>query len=169
MSDSLTYTRAILQTTPARWRALVETLPAELLQRPPAPGEWSAAQCLQHLVDTEREVFAQRIRAIQAGDDFMPFEPALSADTPPPAELVAQFESLRSDNLKVLDSVQPGDMDKQANHPNLGPVTMDHLIYEWGGHDLMHLVQAEQALMQPFILGSGAWQPLFGSHFIGGD
>jgi hypothetical protein len=29
---------------------------------------------------------------------------------------------------------------------------------------LMHLVQAEQALMQPFINGCGAWQVYFTRH-----
>jgi len=28
-------------------------------------------------------------------------------------------------------------------------------------HDLMHTVQAERAMMQPFIAGSGPWRPYF--------
>jgi hypothetical protein len=32
------------------------------------------------------------------------------------------------------------------------------------GHDLMHTVQAERALMQPFIAGCGPWQPYCADH-----
>jgi hypothetical protein len=35
---------------------------------------------------------------------------------------------------------------------------------EWAGHDLMHLVQAERAVMQAFIPGSGPWRRYFSDH-----
>ena len=31
-------------------------------------------------------------------------------------------------------------------------------------HDLMHTVQAERALMQPFVAGSGKWRGYFADH-----
>ena len=67
MTDVLDSARRLLSTTAGRWESLVEIAPAELLQRPPAPGEWSAADCLDHLLLTERVVFGARLRAISKG------------------------------------------------------------------------------------------------------
>lgn len=64
MNDILTESRAILQTMPLRWQNLAESLPPSLLDLPPAEGEWSALDCLQHLVDTERWVFPVRVAGI---------------------------------------------------------------------------------------------------------
>ena len=49
--DILSWTHNVLKTTPDRWMDLTSDLPAGLLTRPPAPGEWSALECLQHLVE----------------------------------------------------------------------------------------------------------------------
>ena len=57
----------ILETTPARWQALCQTLPADLLSRKPAHAEWSALECLNHLLDTEKNIFPVRVRAFLAG------------------------------------------------------------------------------------------------------
>jgi DinB superfamily len=51
--------RSMLAATPGRWSALA-TVDAALLARRPAPGEWSATQCLQHVVDTEHTAWRAR-------------------------------------------------------------------------------------------------------------
>jgi hypothetical protein len=40
------------------------------------------------------------------------------------------------------------------------------LLNEWVGHDLMHTVQAERALMQPFVAQSGSWRSYFADHDV---
>src|SRR5215472_18490537 len=67
--------QAVLATTPERWQRLVSTLPVDLLTRPAAAGEWSALNCLQHLVDVERVLFPVRVRAFLAGQDLVDFDP----------------------------------------------------------------------------------------------
>lgn len=57
VQNILSWTHNVLKITPDRWMDLTSDLPAELLTRSPAPGEWSALQCLQHLVETERLIF----------------------------------------------------------------------------------------------------------------
>ncbi len=168
MSDILTDLRAVLVTTPQRWLSLSESFSDAMLRRRPAPGEWSALECLLHLIDLDQSVFPQRVKAILAGADFPAFFPdeegsQLSADTSP-LELAQQFAALRTSNLHLLDEIAPDDLQRSATHAELGTVTLSHLLHEWGGHDLMHLVQAEQALMQPFIDGCGAWQVYFTKH-----
>ena len=169
MGNILVWAYAVLETTPIRWTELVAKLPAELLTRAPAAGAWSAIDCLQHLVDTERWVFPARVEAILAGQDFPAFDPdsqgTKSDVTQTPAELAEEFAHLRTDGLVTLKRVMPADLERQARHQELGVVTLNELLHEWGGHDLMHTVQAERALMQPFIQGCGPWQSYFSEHF----
>ena len=43
-------------------------------------------------------------------------------------------------------------------------MTLEQLLQEWAGHDLNHTIQAEQALMQPFITRCGPWRKYFADH-----
>lgn len=165
MNDILAWVQAVLSTTPARWQNLAQALPPELLSQAPAPGEWSARECLQHLIDTER-VFQFRLAAFLAGRESFPaFDPdsqgsQLTAQTAP-AELVAEFDRLRAESLATLAGISADDLDRQARHQELGIVTLGEMAHEWAAHDLNHIVQAERALMQPFIRGCGPWQRYF--------
>jgi hypothetical protein len=168
MDNLLPAAHAILAGTSPRWNQLAHSVPADLLARPPAPGQWSACNCLQHLIDTERFVFPLRVRAFLAGRDFDAFDPdsqgTVSATGRSAAELAAEFAMLRADSLRLFDGLAPADLPRHAIHQELGPVTLGQLLHEWAGHDLMHTVQAERALMQPFIEGCGPWQPYFADH-----
>ena len=53
-ANTIPQARAVLSLTPARWLSLAETVPNDLLTRSPKAGEWSAAECLLHILDTER-------------------------------------------------------------------------------------------------------------------
>ena len=48
-------------------------------------------------------------------------------------------------------------------------MTLGELLHEWAAHDLNHTVQAERALMQPLIQGSGPWQLYFADHKLSPD
>ena len=39
------------------------------------PNEWSAMDCLCHLLDTERWIFPKRVQALLAGENFVGFDP----------------------------------------------------------------------------------------------
>jgi hypothetical protein len=73
---------------------------------------------------------------------------------------------MRAQSLDVLDGVQDPDLDRTARHPELGLVTLRELLNEWAAHDTMHIVQAERALMQAFIPGSGPWRRHFADHDV---
>jgi hypothetical protein len=168
MADLLTNLKAVLCSTPLRWNTLAQTFPEDLLRRQPQSGEWSALECLQHLIDVDRILFPVRIRAILAGEVFPPFDitkqgPVLAKDATPTA-LAAEFEALRANNLNFLESISEEDLNRPGTHPALGPVTLGQTISNWGGHDLMHLVQAEQAMMQAFIEGCGPWKSFYTAH-----
>jgi hypothetical protein len=167
MENILDWTRSVLTTTPIRWENMVHTLPAELLTRPPAAGEWSALECLQHILDTE-DVFTARLKYFLAGQDFPAFDPdeegTRLSSTPSPLEMAAHFTRMRKDSLASLAAITPDNLKRRARHAELGMVSLDEMVHEWAAHDLNHTVQAERAVMQPFILGSGPWQVYFQDH-----
>ncbi len=168
MADLMTDLKAVLRSTPLRWNTMAQTFPEDLLRRQPKTGEWSALECLQHLIDLDRILFPVRIKAIFAGEVFPHFDvtkqgPMIAQDATPSA-LAAEFEVVRAENLNFLQTITEEDFERPGIHPRLGPVTLAQVLYQWGGHDLMHLVQAEQALMQPFIEGCGAWRTFFTAH-----
>lgn len=167
MNTLLEHVQAVLSTTPERWQRLVSTLPIDLLTRPSVAGEWSALNCLQHLVDAEHQLFPVRLRAFLAGQDFTDFDPHQQhsdSDSQAPEQLAAAFAHYRQASLVLLKQVQDDDLGRTVQHPKLGTVTLAEMLHTWAAHDLMHTVQAERALMQPFMLGCGGWRPFFRDH-----
>ncbi len=124
MSDSLLLqVQGILSVTPARWQHLAETLPEGLLTRQPLPGEWSARECLQHLLDTERFVFPVRVRAILAGQDFPAFDPEKEGSDyskQTTLQLAEEFAKQRAGSLKLLEQVTAKDLACTGRHSELG-------------------------------------------------
>ena len=163
--DILIWSKSILVTTPARWLKLVEEVPLELLMMQPAPDEWSALQCLQHLVDVEQNRFPVRLKALMSRQPFPNHtSPNNGVTADPTVGLAAEFEMLRKQNLEEFDKVTESDLANQALHAGYGMVTMSDLLHNMAAHDLMHTVQAERAMMQPFIRGCGAWVVNYEDH-----
>ena len=64
----------------------------------------------------------------------------------------------------MLEKLSPADLERTARHGELGPVTLSEMVHNWAAHDLNHTVQAERAMMQPFIQGCGPWQKFYTDH-----
>ena len=118
----------------------------------PEPGEWSANECVGHLVEAERRGFAGRIRRILAA--HRPDLPADLEDWDPPAvaearrdhlrsgaELAAEFDALRADGVRLVRSLKAADMARVGIHPLVGPLRVDELLGEWVHHDRNHVRQ----------------------------
>ncbi|HVC79590.1 MAG TPA: DinB family protein [Chloroflexota bacterium] len=169
MNDPVDTVRAVLAATPARWITLTAALPADLLARQPIPGEWSPLQCLHHLLATET-LFRSRAFHLLAEEDFPAYDPdaaGATQDGGDPAAVAAAFAAARAESLTVLPPISEADLGRTARHAELGPVTLSQLLHEWAAHDLLHTVQAERALMQPFIRGCGPWRSYFLDHVAG--
>ena len=121
----------------------------------PASGEWSANECVGHLIEAERRGFAGRIRTILAGlgpagsfqspalETWDP--PAVAAarrdDKRPPADLAAEFTALRADSVDLVRSLRPEDLGLNGTHPEVGALRIDELLGEWVHHDRNHIRQ----------------------------
>jgi hypothetical protein len=170
MTDLIDQTIDILRFDAPRWQSLA-TLDRDLLQRQPSPGEWSALECLGHAVDCEEAVFAERVRAVLEGRPHLrSYEPdiegtPITADTDP-IELAARHAELRARSIELVASVTEADLDKTSQHPDLGIVSLRQLLNEFAAHDLMHIVQAERAVMQAFVPETGPWRFYFADHDV---
>jgi hypothetical protein len=118
----------------------------------PGPGEWSANECVGHLIEAERRGFAGRIRVILA---------AAASRTPPTleawdplavaearrdhlrsgAELAAEFDALRADGLALVRGLRPADLARAGSHPEVGLLRVGDLLGEWVHHDRNHVRQ----------------------------
>jgi len=170
MTTILPWTISVIATTPERWMRLAQDIPDELLRRPAATGEWSAVECLHHLLGSEK-VLNYRLEAFLSGQPSFPaYDPDAPQNRPDPgvspSELADEFARRRSASLKSLHGLTEMDLQRTAHHSQLGQVTLDQMIHEWAAHDLNHTVQAERALMQPFLPGCGPWIEFFVDHFV---
>ena len=160
---------AVLSLTPERWQRLIQGLPLELLTHPPAAEEWSALNCLQHLLVAERYLFPVRVSELRAGQSFSAFnprQPQEEINALSPEQLAGAFTDARQKSLILLRNITEGELERSTQHPTLGTVNLSQLLHTWAAHDLMHTVQAERALMQPFMLGCGSWRSFFQDHEV---
>jgi len=170
MDDILSNATAILATTPERWMRLAQTVPDKLFRRPATEGQWSALECLHHLVAVEKTFFFRLSVFMEGGSAFPGYDP----DKPEnkmepkvkPTTLAEEFGQRRAASLKLLGIMSKSALERKAHHTELGEVTMEQFLHEWAAHDLNHTIQAERALMQPLIHGSGPWIKYFVDHLI---
>jgi hypothetical protein len=135
----------------------------------PAPGEWSANECVGHLIEAERRGFAGRVEAILAAD-----RPDIAANLEawdPPAvaaarrdherrgaELVAEFLDLRSAGVVLVRSLTEADLARVGLHPHVGPLLVGEVIAEWVHHDRNHIRQLLEVTQSRVWLQMGTAQ-----------
>ena len=118
----------------------------------PARGEWSANECVGHLIEAERRGFGGRVLAILAAD--RPDIPAdLEAWDPPEVaaarrdderiglELVSEFVDLRASGVAIVRALTSADLGRVGLHPAVGPLRVGEVISEWVHHDRNHIRQ----------------------------
>ena len=117
----------------------------------PEPGEWSANECVGHLIEAERRGFSGRIRQILAAPSDRPATleswdpPTVAAarrdDLRPAGELASEFARLRADSVTLVRGLQVGDLSRFGIHPHVGALRVDELLGEWVHHDRNHIRQ----------------------------
>ena len=137
----------VIEETPGRLAALLETLGPQGVERSLAPGKWSVREILCHLADCEL-VFAFRLRQALAETDHViqPFDQEKWAATYAAFDAhaaLAVYGTVRDWNVKLMQSVAPEALSKRVTHPERGEMTFQTLIETMAGHDLNHQRQIE--------------------------
>jgi len=145
--------------------ALIRLLVADAgdaLRVAPAPGEWSALECIAHLVDGAL-VVAARSRWIVAEDepDIVGYDQDLWVSVlrqvdEDPGQLIAVFDALRRWDLALWERTTPEQRARVGVHRERGPESYELTFRLAAGHDRVHLAQAHRALEAARAAGAGA-------------
>jgi hypothetical protein len=142
----------VLRTSLDEVPRLIAAASAAQLRKSPAPGEWSPAQVLNHLADSDL-VSAVRVRMIVTQD-----QPALAGydqdawtdrfgglDTDP-RETVERWQALRRANVRMFESLSDAEWQRVGLHSERGEESARLIVQLMAGHDRVHLDQFRRGL-----------------------
>lgn len=166
MSFDLTEGIAVLERTPATFRALLAGLPAAWTSCQEGPDTFSPFDNLGHLIHGERTDWIPRAQIILAQASNRRFEPydrfaqARESAGKSLSDLLDEFAALRAANLATLRSwnLSEPQFALQGEHPALGPVTLRQLLATWVAHDLGHIAQTARVMAKQYREAVGPWR-----------
>jgi DinB superfamily len=170
VEQDLAETIAALGCTPGTLNALLGDLPEAWTHQNEGENTWSAFDVVGHLIHGERTDWMPRARMIlESGETktFVPFDRfAQSQESTGKSlgQLLDEFGRLRSENLAELRrlNLRPEDLERRGRHPDLGVVTLSHLLAAWAVHDLTHLHQISRILAHRYRSAVGPWSKFLG-------
>ena len=140
----------VLATTAGKIEEIIKQIPVEKMLLPEQPGKWSIVQVVQHLADSElvwgyrlRKVMAEE-RPIIAGYDQDGWAGRLQYADSNPFVAHSMFSMLRESNLRIINMMQPEDLERAGVHAERGDESIANMIRLYAGHDIAHLRQLER-------------------------
>jgi DinB family protein len=140
----------ILRQTPVTLERFLDTVPAEIVSRPEAPGKWSIRDVVQHLADSDL-VGGFRLRMVLAHDrppltgyDQDLWASRLRYRDVDVRDAFDQFAALRRANVRIWERLSPADLARVGVHSERGEESLEHIRRLYAGHDLLHLRQLER-------------------------
>ena len=166
MDFELTAGIAILERTPATFRAMLAGLAPAWTDATEGPDTWSPYIIIGHLIHAERTDWITRAEIILAQfperrftpyDRFAQFRESQGKSL---AELLDEFERLRAGNVAKLAGWKLTDaqLALEGEHPAFGPVTLRQLLATWVAHDLGHVAQAARVMAKQYREAVGPWR-----------
>lgn len=157
---------AVLERTPATFRALLGGLPDAWTTGTEGSATFSAYDNLGHLIHGDRTDWIPRARIIlvQGGDRrFEPYDRFAQARESAGKslnDLLDEFAALRESNLAVLRNWNLSDHQfaLEGQHPELGTVTLRQLLATWVAHDLGHIAQTTRVMAKQYRDAVGPWR-----------
>ena len=155
----------ILTRTPGMLDAMLRGLPDGWIAANEGDNTWSPFDVVGHLIHGERTDWMPRVNIILEQGESRVFDTfdrsaqfAASAGRTLDS-LLDEFETLRRDNLRELESLHltAADLDRRGRHPAFGVVTLRQLLATWVAHDLDHVVQISRVLGRQYSNEVGPW------------
>jgi len=133
---------------------LFDGIPEAALRRRPVPERWSPLEILCHLVDEERDDFRARIQstledpeAEWPGIDPAAWVTERAYNEKDPQVALTSFRMERAESLTWLAGLEAGVLESVYHHPKLGDLSVGDLLAGWAAHDLLHLRQLCNTLL----------------------
>ena len=166
MEFELTNALAVLERTPAAFRALLGGLPEAWTAPNEGPDTFSAFDNMGHLIHGERTDWIPRARIIleqgvnrrfEPYDRFAQYRESEGKSMP---QLLVEFAQLRAGNLETLRGwrLTERELALEGEHPAFGPVTLRQLLATWVAHDLGHLAQTSRVMAKQYREAVGPWR-----------
>ena len=157
---------AVLERTPAAFRALLAGLPPAWTEPNEGPDTFSAFDNLGHLIHGERADWIPRahiILAQGANRTFAPYDrfaQVRESAGKTLAQLLDEFAALRVQNLATLRAwdLSASQLALEGEHPAFGRVTLRQLLATWVAHDLGHLAQTARVMAKQYREAVGPWR-----------
>ena len=140
---------AVLAATPPTFRERTSGLSEDLLGRRPVPSEWSVAELLGHLWDSEiAAAFRSRLILAQDTPQLIGYDQDAWATLARPSfpEMLDAFTALRTANLALISGTPEALWDRFGIHEERGPTSFRVLNQTMAGHDRAHLRQLDQTI-----------------------
>ena len=137
---------------PARLRAALAKVPAEVMKWRPEPGEFSVHEIVVHCADSETNA-AARIRYLMAEKEpvVLGYDPDNWASrfdyrNHPLEAALAVVETVRANAVPVIRSLEAGDWDKAETHSESGRYTGHDWLRIYSEHLEEHIAQIERTV-----------------------
>ena len=162
ISDGL----AVLERTPATFRALLTGLPDAWITANEGPDTFSPFDNVGHLIHGERTDWIPRARIILAQaanrrfERYDRFAHVRESAGKSLGNLLDEFTLLRAENVATLRGWALSDqaLALVGEHPELGPVTLRQLLATWVAHDLGHVAQTTRVMAKRYREAVGPWR-----------
>jgi hypothetical protein len=169
MEFNIAETVEILRRTPAVLETLLKGLSPEWLEGNEGKNTWSPHTVMGHLIYSEETNWIPRLRKILSVNDnkFTPFDRfaqlTLYKDKSM-EELLRKFSDARKQSLLTLSTIPlPKEkLNMKGIHPDLGEVTLSHLLSTWTVHDLDHINQISRVMAKQYNEAVGPWKNYLG-------
>jgi hypothetical protein len=153
----------LLSRTPAALTSLLQGIHSDWTSQHEGEGTWTVADTIGHLIICEETNFMRRAEIILSDSSEKILAPmnrlaqfdAFKGTAMP--ELLALFSEARKKNLAVLAGyhIKSSDLLLQANHPELGIVTLQQVLATWVAHDMTHIAQIVRIIARQYTQAVG--------------
>ncbi len=155
----------ILKRTPEVLKVLLSGLIKDWTDKNEGPETFSPFDVVGHLIHGEKTDWRVRATMILEHGTAKAFEPYdrfaqfRLSEGRTMDELLKEFASLRSENIRWLESLHlsDADLDKKGVHPELGEVSLRQLLSTWVVHDLTHIAQVTRVMAKQYRYEIGPW------------
>lgn len=164
MNFDLNKTIEVLQNTPKTLAHLLGGISDDWIYANEGENTWSPYDVIGHLIHGEKTDWIPRLNIILFEDDknFIPFDRFAQFENSKDKSLkslLTEFEIIRKENIAYLQklNLKETDWQKEGNHPEFGPVTVQQLLATWATHDLGHIAQICRVMAKHYKEDVGPW------------